>query len=79
MSGLSLTIVFPTCGVMHAVFASYAMSTAYQVEGHGLLIDWLAVPAAIYFVWVVRALHLGALSDWNEGAEGVRVAVAVAT
>lgn len=79
LSGLSLTVVFPTCGVMHAVFASYAISTTYQVDSHGLLIDWLAVPAAIYFVWVVRALHLGALTDWNEGAEGVRVAVAVAT
>ncbi|MBV9292610.1 MAG: hypothetical protein JO222_09185 [Frankiales bacterium] len=79
LSGLSLTVVFPTCGVMHVVFAAYAMSASYRVESHGLLIDWLAVPAAIYFVWVVRALHLGALTDWNEGAEGVRPQVALAT
>jgi hypothetical protein len=78
LSGLALTAVFPTCGVMHAVFATYAMSGRYAVESHGLIIDWLAVPAAIYFVWVVRALHLGTFSDWNEGAEGVRSQVAVA-
>ena len=72
LSGLALTVVFPTCGVMHAVFAAYAAAGSYAVESHGLLIDWLAVPAAIYFVWVVRALHLGTFTDWNEGAEGVR-------
>ena len=78
VSGVALTAVFPTCGVMHAVFASYAISASYRVESHGLLIDWLAVPAAIYFVWVVRALHFGTLTDWNEGAEGVRTQVALA-
>ena len=78
LSGLALTIVFPTCGVMHAIFASYAISGDYSVGSHGLLIDWLAVPAAIYFVWVVRALHLGTFSDWNEAAEGVRTRVALA-
>jgi hypothetical protein len=78
LSGLTLTAVFPTCGVMHAVFATYAISGSYAVEGHGLVIDWLAVPAAIYFVWVVRALHLGTFADWNEGAEGVRSQVALA-
>jgi len=72
VSGIALTIVFPTCGVMHAIFAAYAVSGGYVVGSHGLVIDWLAVPAAIYFVWVVRALHLGTFTDWNEGAEGVR-------
>ena len=57
---------------MHAVFATYAVSGQYVVESHGLVIDWLAVPATIYFVWVVRALHLGTVTDWNEGAEGAR-------
>ena len=78
LSGLALTIVFPTCGVMHAIFAAYAVSGSYAVESHGLAIDWLAVPAAIYFVWVVRALHLGTVADWNEGAKGVRQQVALA-
>lgn len=78
LSGIALTIVFPTCGVMHAIFAAYAVSGGYNVESHGLVIDWLAVPAAIYFVWVVRALHLGTFADWNEGAESVRSRVAIA-
>jgi len=77
MSGLALTFVFPTCGVMHAVFALYASSGRYVVDGHGLVIDWLAVPAAVYFLWVVRGLYVGGRSDWNRGAVGVRLASAV--
>jgi hypothetical protein len=76
VSGLALTIVFPTCGLMHAMFAVYVSSGRYSVDWHGLLIDWLAVPAAIYFVWVVRNLSLGVFSDWNQGAEGARLHVA---
>ncbi|HET6793666.1 MAG TPA: hypothetical protein VFH45_04450 [Acidimicrobiales bacterium] len=68
ISGLALALVFPTCGLMHVFFAEYAAVGVYDVEWHGLVIDWLAVPAAIYFVWVVRALYLGRLADWNEGA-----------
>ena len=78
VSGIALTIVFPTCGVMHMIYATYAISNAYVVDSGGLVIDWLAVPAAIYFVWVVRALHLGTFTDWNEGAEGVRARIAIA-
>ena len=78
VSGLALTLVFPTCGVMHAVHAAYAAGSHYEIEWHGLLIDWLSVPAAVYFVWVVRGLYLGSRTDWNEGAEGVRLAVAAA-
>ena len=33
---------------------------------HGLTVDWLSVPAAVYFVWVVRSLYRGTLTDWNE-------------
>ena len=77
-SGLALTFVFPTCGLMHAVYALYATSGRYDVEWHGLTIDWLAVPAAVYFVWVVRGLNSRNRADWNIGAEGVRPAVAVA-
>jgi len=78
VSGVSLTLVFPTCGVMHAVYALYASSGRYHVDPHGLVIDWLAVPAAVYFVWVVRGLHEGKRSDWNRGAHGVRLATAPA-
>lgn len=73
LSGLSLTLVFPTCGVMHTVFFVYAATGRYNVDVHGLVIDWLAVPAAVYFVWVVRRLHFGQLRDWNGGATGVRL------
>lgn len=71
LSGLALTVVFPTCGVMHAVYAAYVISAEYHLDWHGLVIDWLAVPAAVYFVWVTRALHVGDLSDWNEAADTV--------
>ncbi len=72
VSGLSLSFVFPTCGLMHAVYVVYAASGRYDLDIHGLIVDWLSVPAAVYFVWVVRELHLGALRDWNRGATGVR-------
>jgi len=78
VSGLALTFVFPTCGVMHAVQASYAIASVYPVDWHGLVIDWLSVPAAVYFVWVVRGLHLGNRTDWNQGAEGARLAAPAA-
>jgi hypothetical protein len=78
VSGLALTLVFPTCALMHAVFAVYATAGRYDVDWHGLVIDWLSVPAAIYFVWVVRSLYLSAFADWNQGAEGVRPQLAPA-
>jgi hypothetical protein len=68
LSGLALTVVFPTCGLMHTAFVAYAASGRYQVDVHGLVIDWISVPAAIYFVWVVRSLYLGSVHDWNRGA-----------
>jgi hypothetical protein len=65
LSGISLTIVFPTCALMHAAFLAGAVHGDYVADTHGLLIDWLAVPAAAYFLWVVRRLYLGTLPDWN--------------
>ena len=76
LSGMALTLVFPTCALMHAVYVLYASVGRYDVEAHGLVIDWLSVPAAIYFVWVVRSLYLGAFRDWNEGATGAQPEVA---
>jgi hypothetical protein len=58
VSGLALAVVFPTC----AVSGSYGPAT------HTTVIDWLAVPAGIYFLWVVHGLYSGTFRDWNHGA-----------
>jgi hypothetical protein len=71
VSGLALTVVFPTCAVMHAAWFAYAVTGVYGTDLHGRVIDWLSVPAAIYFVWVVRAIALGLLSE----SDGVVVPV----
>jgi len=65
---LSLTAVFPTCALMHLTWVAYAMVGTYDLEWHLRVIDWLSVPAAIYFLWVVRALSQGVLTDWNKTA-----------
>ena len=71
LSGLSLTFVFPTCGLMHIAFVLYAAAGTYTVDNHGLLIDWMAVPAALYFVWVVRStIYLRTFEDWNNSSAG---------
>ena len=75
-SGVALTAVFPTCAGMHLSWMAYASVATYQVDWHLLTIDWLSVPAAVYFLWVVRALARGALVDWNRRAvagAGVRL------
>ena len=66
VSGLALAFVFPTCAVMHAAWVLYAALGTYEVDVHGLVIDWLSVPASFYFLWVVRSLQLGTGTDWNE-------------
>ena len=43
----------------------YTLSGRYQVDVHGVGIDWLAVPAGLYFLWVVYALYRGTFRDWN--------------
>ncbi len=69
LSGISLAIVFPTCALMHLTHAIYASAGTYDVTTLGLTIDWLSVPAAMYFLWVVRALYRESLVDWNHPAE----------
>ena len=71
VSGCSLAVVFPTCALMHGVWVLYAATGLYHFDIHGFVIDWLAVPAAMYFLWVVRSLYRGMLRDWNKtmGAE----------
>jgi hypothetical protein len=68
LSGVSLTAVFPTCALMHLTWLAYAVTGTYDLEWHLRVIDWLSVPAAIYFLWVVRALSQNALTDWNKTA-----------
>jgi hypothetical protein len=75
-SGVALTAVFPTCALMHLTWLVYAGVGSYDVDWHLLTIDWLSVPAAVYFLWVVRALAYGTLVDWNRTAvagAGVRM------
>lgn len=71
VSGLALTLLFFTCAVMHLAWVSYAVTGRYDVDGHGLIVDWLSLPAALYFLWVVRSLYLGSLRDWNRSATGL--------
>lgn len=65
VSGLALAIIFPTCAAMHGIYALFALTGQYGPDSHGLWIDWLAVPAGLYFLWVVRALYRGTFQDWN--------------
>lgn len=69
LSGLSLTIVFPTCAMMHAAWALYGADRRYVFHGHLVAIDTLAVPAAAFFLWVVWSLYRGTLQDWNSNID----------
>src|SRR5207249_2615500 len=55
VSGLCLAALFPTCAVMHALWAVYDMAGRYHADVHGFVIDWLSAPAGLYFLWVVRS------------------------
>lgn len=70
LSGLSLAIIFPTCALMHGVWAYYGMTGSYQYDPHGFVIDWLAVPAGLYFLWVVQGLYRMRIDDWNTAPMG---------
>jgi hypothetical protein len=73
VSGLCLSAIFPTCALMHGVFAVYALAGVYHHDIHGGLIDWLSVPAGTYFLWVVQRLYRDSLRDWNQGPDEVEV------
>jgi hypothetical protein len=77
VSGLSLSAIFPTCALMHAVWAVYAVAGRYQPDRHGLVIELLSVPAGIYFLVVVQRLYRDALHDWHEGPDEVAAAPAL--
>ena len=74
VSGLCLAVIFPTCALMHAVFVTYSIAGRYHHDLHSTVIDWLSVPAGLYFLWVVRRLYRDALNDWNAGPAEVAVA-----
>ena len=65
VSGLSLSAVFPTCALMHAVWVVYDLSGIYHADIHAAVIDSLSIPAGLYFLWVVRGLYRDSLRDWN--------------
>ena len=71
LSGVALTAVFPTCALMHLAFAATVMTGATDPDNHVLVLDWLAVPAAVYFLSVVRSLYAGRAHDWNQSAPRV--------
>ncbi|MGH8994064.1 MAG: hypothetical protein ACRDZ7_21345 [Acidimicrobiia bacterium] len=71
VSGLCLSAIFPTCALMHGVFAVYGLAGVYHHDIHGGIIDWLSVPAGAYFLWVVRRLYRDSLRDWNQGPDEV--------
>jgi hypothetical protein len=77
VSGLSLAAVFPTCGIMHVIWALYVSTGLYAADRQGFVIDWIAVPAGLYFLWVVSALYRNTLRDWNS-EESERATYAVA-
>jgi len=78
LSGLSLAVIFSTCALMHGVWAVYNATGTYAYDIHGLVIDWLSVPAGLYFLSVVRALYRDSLHDWNAVAEEAELVSAVA-
>jgi hypothetical protein len=60
LSGLSLTMIFPSCALMHAVYALTAVGDFNICPA-----DLLGIPASAYFLWVVHRLYRQALFDWN--------------
>lgn len=78
VSGLCLSAIFPTCAMMHAVWAFYGATGLYEFDVHGFVIATLSIPAGIYFVWVVRSLYRETLVDWNQGPAAVTSAAPAA-
>lgn len=60
LSGLALTGIFPTCALTHLAYAFTARG-----DLHTTITDVWGIPASIFFLWVVRALHRESIVDWN--------------
>lgn len=69
VSGLALAGIFPTCALMHLMYALSARGSA-----HTLFFDLLGVPASVYFLTVVRRIHRESIVDWNRRPAIGRVA-----
>lgn len=77
VSGLGLSAIFPTCALMHAVFALYTITGRYGPITGGNVIDWLSVPAGLYFLLVVRGLYMDTIEDWNRATPDAQRPVVV--
>lgn len=65
-SGLSLSLIFLTCIFMHATYALYASAGVFDdIDWHGWVVDYVSIPAGLYFLWVVRNLYRHTITDWN--------------
>lgn len=64
-SGLSLAVIFASCSVMHGIGALHTLTGQYDWDVHMGVTDIVGVPAAVYFLVVVRALQRGTFRDWN--------------
>jgi len=60
VSGLAVATIFPTCALMHLVYALDATG-----DLHTKIAAVWGVPASVYYLWVVRSLHHESIADWN--------------
>jgi hypothetical protein len=60
LSGLSLGAIFPSCALMHLVYALSARGDLTICP-----VDLFGVPASAYFLWVVHRLYKLSVIDWN--------------
>jgi hypothetical protein len=60
LSGLSLGAIFPSCALMHLVYALSARGDLSICPA-----DLFGLPASAYFLWVVHRLYRQTMIDWN--------------
>ncbi len=65
MSGGSMAGIFVSCSTMHLVILVLAATGGHVLDPHTTLADMLAVPAGVYFLWMVRGLYRDASRDWS--------------
>lgn len=65
LSGGSMAGIFTTCATMHLVVLVIAARGGHVLDLHTTIADVLAVPAGIYFLWMVRGLYRDASRDWS--------------
>ena len=69
LSGCTISALFFTCALMHAVLVLYGVAGRQVLDGHEFVIAILGVPAGVYFLSVVRNLVNDEISDWNVVAD----------